>query len=65
MREQDQDHYSNKGGHLFRGVFWKTLRSIERRNPDICACRAIVSQTVETSWLIKRDMLRTPKDGKR
>lgn len=58
------EHYSSKGGHFLRGEYWKVQKFLETRMPHLYT-RTAVPQSIETGWLIKGDMPRYPKDGRR
>lgn len=64
ISSKEDEHYSSKGGHLLRGEYWEVQKFLETRMPYLCA-RAAVPQNTESSWLIRRDMLRVTNDGKR
>lgn len=49
MREQDKEHYSNKGGHKARGQYWRVQRFLETRMPHLFT-RSAVPQNSESNW---------------
>lgn len=57
MKDFENKHYSDKGGHKERSDFWKAARRIDPR--------LVYHPNRELSWLIKRDMPRMPREGKR
>lgn len=68
MEREDNKHYSEKGGHQARGFFWKAVK----RFPWLGESRMLVNMPVdnmglvaENRWLIKRNMFRDPKSGRR
>ncbi|MBI4038091.1 hypothetical protein HY387_00350 [Candidatus Daviesbacteria bacterium] len=71
MTETLRDHYSNKGGHKERSKFWKGVNRLAGRLPDtmVYSPRRLVvvplPLTVEQAHIIKRDMPRFPRDGRR
>lgn len=58
-------HYSEKGGHLLRGRYWRAWEKLLSGNNFLPGSRALLAP-VETTWQMKRFMPRYGvQDGKR
>lgn len=65
-REIQQQHYSEKGGHKVRSEFWRRVR---RSSSDLQRMLnyppRLLPLPKEVAFMVKRDMPRNPKDGRR
>ena len=59
-------HYSNKGGHSYRGDFLKEQERMrkENGNPNM-SLKAIFHVPGDVDWLRRGFMQRTPQDGRK
>ena len=57
MMKEGHRHYSEKGGHKERSDFWKDVKKVVNISPE--------ALSIETAYLIRRSMLRDPRDGRR
>lgn len=58
-------HYSEKGGHFYRGCYDKLRKNLESVFPEIYMREISLNGTLEASRRIKRQMFRNPRDGRR
>jgi len=66
MRKEGHRHYSEKGGHKERSDFWKDVRRMVGRSLHYSP-NNFEPQSLPTdqAYLIRRNMFRDPKDGRR
>ena len=57
MMKEGHRHYSEKGGHKERSDFWKDVKKVVNLSPE--------ALSIEKAYLIRRSMLRDPRDGRR
>jgi len=57
MMKEGHKHYSEKGGHKERSDFWKDVKKVVNLSPE--------ALSIEKAYLIRRSMLRDPRDGRR
>lgn len=63
---KNRRHYSEKGGHKERREFSRLDEEFRMRFPGLSP-KGLVPQPVpiDTQWIIRRSMLRDPRDGRR
>lgn len=67
MKEKDNEHYSDKGGHQARGEYWRLMNGVKDawNLRDTWARFMPVYVSDITSWTARRKMFRDQRDGRR